>query len=213
MLYNPPAFRETDLQRLHDHIAATGFATLVTTGADGPLISHLPMLLDRSAGTYGRLTGHLARANSQWQASDLTKLAIAIFAGPDAYVTPSWYPSKQEHGRVVPTWNYSVVHARGLLEVFDDPEALATHVAALTAMHENRFEVPWNVTDAPQDFIRQRLKGVVGVRLAITAIEGKAKLSQNRGDDDQRSVIEGLSASDRPGDQATAALMKRLRNR
>ena len=132
MLYIPPAHREQDLATLHAHIAATGLATLVTVGEDGPLVSHLPLLLDPAVGRYGELTGHLARANPQWRTSDLRKPALAIFMGPDAYVSPSWYPAKQEHGRVVPTWNYSTVHARGTLEVFDDPQRLAALVTRLT---------------------------------------------------------------------------------
>ena len=154
MLYVPPAHREQDLATLHAHIAATGLATLVTVGEDGPLVSHLPLLLDPAAGRYGELTGHLARANPQWRTSDLRKPALAIFMGPDAYVSPSWYPAKQEHGRVVPTWNYSTVHARGTLEVFDDPQRLAALVTRLTDLHEGRLAAPWKVTDAPADYLQ-----------------------------------------------------------
>ncbi len=125
MLYNPPAFREDDVEVMHQRIEATGLACLVTVGAAGPLVSHVPLRLHREAGPLGTLSGHLARANPQAQASDLSLPAVAIFQIADAYVSPSWYASKAEHGRVVPTWNYSVVHARGRLELFDDREGAA----------------------------------------------------------------------------------------
>src|SRR5262245_37941250 len=207
MLYNPPAYREQDVARMHEHIQATGFATLVTVGADGPLVSHLPMLLDRDVGPHGRLAGHLARANPQWNTSDFTKPAVAIFMGPDAYVSPSWYPTKKEHGRVVPTWNYHVVHVSGMLTLYDDPEELKAHVTALSERHEARFALPWEVADAPGDFIQRQLKGIVGLHLQIVAIDGKAKLSQNRSEADQLGVIAGLTASPRPSERDVAALM------
>jgi transcriptional regulator len=212
MVYIPPAFREQDVAALNRHIEAVGFATLVTVGADGPLISHLPMLLDAQAAPHGALRGHLARANPQWQASDLAKPAVAIFMGPDAYVSPSWYPSKKEHGRAVPTWNYATVHVRGRLELFDDPEQLRAHVTELTERHEGRFAVPWRVSDAPEDYLRGQLKAIVGVRLKIEAIEGKMKLSQNRPMADRQGVVAALGASARPADRAVAELMQRRRD-
>jgi transcriptional regulator len=210
MLYIPPAHREQDLAILHAHIAAVGLATLVTIGDDGPLVSHLPLLLDPGVGRYGKLTGHVARANPQWRASDLGKPAVAIFMGPDAYVSPSWYPSKQEHGRVVPTWNYATVHARGRLEIFDDPQRLRAHVAQLTDRNESRFANRWEVGDAPADYIEKQLNGIVGIALQIEVLEGKMKLSQNRSPADRDGVVAGLRASDRVTDQDTAALMDRL---
>ncbi len=204
MLYVPPAHREQDLATLHAHIAATGLATLVTVGEDGPLVSHLPLLLDPAAGRYGELTGHLARANPQWRTSDLRKPALAIFMGPDAYVSPSWYPAKQEHGRVVPTWNYSTVHARGTLEVFDDPQRLAALVTRLTDLHEGRFAAPWKVTDAPADYLQKQLHAIVGFVLKIESLDGKLKLSQNRSMADRRGVVAGLRASERAADRSTA---------
>lgn len=211
MLYNPPAFRADDVAGLLDDIDAIGFATLITVGETEPLVSQLPMLLDRASGPLGTLTGHIARANPQWRSSDLTKSAVALFAGPQAYVSPSLYPSKREHGRVVPTWNYALVHVRGRLSLFDDPAALAEHVAALTARHEAARAAPWSVADAPADFVERQLKGIVGVRLDIEAIEGKMKLSQNREPADRAGVAEGLAASDCPMAQATAALMRGMR--
>ena len=209
MLYIPPAHREQDLATLHAHIAATGLATLVTVGEDGPLVSHLPLLLDPAAGRHGALTGHLARANPQWRASDLRKPALAIFMGPDAYVSPSWYPAKQEHGRVVPTWNYSTVHARGTLEFFHEPERLAALVTRLTDRYEGRFAAPWKVTDAPADYLQKQLHAIVGFVLKIDTLDGKLKLSQNRSLADRRGVVAGLRASERDADQSTADEVER----
>jgi transcriptional regulator len=209
MLYNPPAHREQDLATLHAHIAATGLATLVTVGDDGPLVSHLPLLLDPAAGRHGELTGHLARANPQWRTSDLRKPALAIFMGPDAYVSPSWYPAKQEHGRVVPTWNYSTVHARGTLEFFHEPERLAALVTRLTDRYESRFAAPWKVTDAPAGYLQKQLHAIVGFVLKIESLDGKLKLSQNRSLADRRGVVAGLRASERAADQSTADEVER----
>jgi transcriptional regulator len=209
MVYIPPAYREQDLAALHAHIAAVGLATLVTVGEDGPLVSHLPLMLDPCVGRYGELTGHLARANPQWKASDLAKPALAIFMGPDAYVSPAWYPSKQEHGRVVPTWNYGTVHARGTLELFDDPERLMANVTGLTDHHESRVGSSWKVTDAPADYLRGQLKGIVGIVLKIDALEGKMKLSQNRSMADRQGVVSGLRESAHAADHSTAELMER----
>ena len=210
MTYIPPAYREHDLARMHEHIRAVGFATLITVGADGPLVSHLPLLLDPAAGPQGALIGHLARANPQWKESDLAKLALVVFMGPDAYVSPSGYPSKHEHGRVVPTWNYRVVHVRGMLTLFEAPDELRAHVEALSDRHEARFETPWKVGDAPEDFVQRQLKGIVGLRLRITSIEGKAKLSQNRLEADRQGVIAALAQSQGLSDREMADLMTRL---
>ena len=209
MLYTPAAFRETDLPALHDHISACGLAMLVTASDGGPLVSHLPLILKRDAGPYGTLVGHLARPNPQWRESDLSKPAVAVFMGPDAYVSPSWYASKQTDARVVPTWNYTVVHARGRLEIFEDASSLHTNVTELTQQHEGRFASPWEVTDAPADFIQRMLRGIVGVRLVIEQLEGKAKLGQNRSAADRQGTIEGLSSSDRESERNVAGLMRK----
>ena len=138
MLYNPPAFRVEERGILHAQIAATGLAMLVTNGPQGPLVSHVPLLLDAGKGEHGTLLGHMARANPQWQESDFSVEALAVFQGPDAYITPSWYASKREHGRVVPTWNYAVVHARGRLTFFEDAATLLGAVTRLTEQHEGQ---------------------------------------------------------------------------
>jgi transcriptional regulator len=207
MLYTPPAFKVDDLALLHDHIDRTGLTVLVTVGDDGPLVSHLPLLLDREASGRGTLIGHLARANPQLKLSRLDQTALAIFQGPDAYVSPGWYETKREHGRVVPTWNYAIVHARGTLRLFDDRERLRSAVDRLTARHEAGFAQPWSTTDAPAAFIDAQLKGIVGVEIEIATLEGKYKLSQNRPTADQSGVVAGLEQQGTASDAATAALM------
>jgi transcriptional regulator len=209
MLYNPPAFKVAEIDVLHDHIDRAGLVTLVSVGAEGPLVSHLPLLLDRRQGNLGRLVGHLARPNPQLKQSDLSREAVAIFQGPDAYVSPTWYASKREHGRVVPTWNYAVVHARGRLTLFDDPDRLLAVVRRLTERHEAGIERPWSVNDAPKEFIAAQLKGIVGIELMITSLEGKHKLSQNRPAADQEGVIVGLKGRGDVGDRAVAEMMER----
>jgi transcriptional regulator len=208
MLYKPEVFRESELAKLHDHISACGLATLVTTGADGPIISHVPLILNCEPAPYGELIGHLARANAQSRLSDPVQPAVAVFMGPDAYVSPSWYASKKENPRVVPTWNYVAVHARGRLEVFEDAERLKAAVTRLTERHEARFAQPWQVADAPADFLARMLRGIVGIRLVIEQIVGKTKLSQNRSGSDRQGVIAALSASNRPAAREVAELMR-----
>ncbi|MBX3518963.1 MAG: FMN-binding negative transcriptional regulator [Xanthobacteraceae bacterium] len=208
MLYNPPAFRETDLPALQAQIAASGLTTLVSVGAQGPIVSNLPIVFDASTGPYGVIAGHLARGNPQWRESNLSIPAIAVFMGADAYVSPGWYPSKQEHGKVVPTWNYSMIVARGRLEIFEDAETLLAQVETLTKRFEARFEKPWAVSDAPEDYVARQIKGIVGIRLHIESLEGKAKLNQNKTAADQEGVAAGLSPSPRAADREVAEAMR-----
>lgn len=208
MIYNPPHFRENDRAALDAHIRRAAFATLVTTGADGVIVSHLPMLVDPDPAPGGSLIGHIARANPQWRASDLEKPALAIFMGPQAYVSPSWYPGKKEHGKVVPTWNYAVVHVTGRLSVSEDPDVVLDIVQRLTTEHEAGLAQPWKVSDAPADFVRAQLKGIVGLRLEIATVEGKMKLSQNRPEADRAGVVAGLEAR---GDAASRTVAERMR--
>jgi transcriptional regulator len=213
MLYIPPAFRESDTAILQDEIRRIGFGSVTTIGADGPLMSHLPVVLDTAIGPLGQLRCHVARANPQWRDSDLTKPALAVFMGPDTYVSPSWYPSKKEHGKAVPTWNYVAICARGRIETFDDRDALAAHVAELSERHEAAFPEPWQVNDAPHDYMERQLKGIVGFRFTIEALEGKMKLSQNRSEADRASVAAALSASADPQACDVGAMMSELNRR
>lgn len=206
-MYSPAAFREDRIEILHAAIAAARLATLVTVGPEGPEATHLPLLLDPDPAPFGALSGHLARANPQARIDPKGMPALVIFQGPDAYVTPSWYASKREHGRVVPTWNYVAVHCRGRLETFDDEDRLRDIVTRLTARHEESRAEPWAVSDAPAAFVDANLRAIIGIRLVIERIEGKWKLSQNRPDADREGVAAGLAASDDPADRAVAAAM------
>ena len=208
-MYVPAPFRIEDRSELHEAIRQSGLATLVTLGPDGLVASHVPMLLDPEAGPHGTLYAHLARANPQARAVLAGVEALAVFTGPDAYVSPAWYATKRETGRVVPTWNYVSVHAYGPVDLFDDPARLRRLVEALTERHEAGRPEPWRVNDAPEDFLRAMLKGVVGVAMPITRLEGKRKMSQNRSAADRAGVAAGLASSAREGDRATAALMAR----
>lgn len=208
MLYIPPAFRETDPAILQSEIRRIGFCSLTTAGPDGPLVSHLPVFLDTAIGPLGQLRCHVARANPQWRDSDLDKPALAVFMGPDSYVSPSWYPSKTEHGKAVPTWNYVAICARGRLEIVTDRDALRAHVAELSDRHEAGFPEPWQVSDAPADYIDKQLRAIVGFRLTIEALEGKLKLSQNRTEADRKSVVTALSVSSDAKARDVARMMK-----
>ncbi len=203
-MYCPPAFREEELPALHELMRAARLANVVTSGANGLHASPLPLFLDETEGPYGTLYGHLARANDQWKDTPIGE-ALAIFMGPDAYVTPSWYASKKEHGKVVPTWNYSVVQARGPIEFFDDEARLRGVVERLTTLHEKGRAEIWSVSDAPEKFIMGQLRGIVGLRLPITNLEGKRKMSQNRSAADRAGVAAGLAASAHPAERAVAA--------
>ncbi len=205
-MYVPPAFREDDLAALHATMREVRLANLVTATDEGLVATPLPLLLAPEEGPYGTLYGHLARANPQWKLPP-TGDAMALFQGPEAYVSPAWYPSKQEHQKVVPTWNYVAVHAYGPAEFFEDPGRLLEVVTRLTDLHEQSRAEPWAVTDAPASFIRAQLRGIVGLRLPITRIEGKRKMSQNRSVGDRAGVAAGLAASDRAFERAAAALI------
>ena len=193
-MYVPPHFQQSDLPVLHEAMRSAGLVTLVSLGADGLIASHVPMLLDAEAGPYGTLVGHLAKPNPQGRGVAAGVDALAIFLGPDAYITPSWYAAKREHGKVVPTWNYTAIHAYGLLEFFDDKDQLLDVVTRLTNRHEGTRTAPWAVTDAPPDFIQAHLKGIVGFRLAVTRLDAKWKMSQNRPIADRTGVADGLRA-------------------
>jgi transcriptional regulator len=203
-MYNPPHFREDRTELLHSLIREHSLATLVTLGVDGLTANHVPLILDPEPGPWGTLRGHIARANPLWKDARPDVHALAIFQGPSAYVSPSWYPSKQETGQVVPTYNYVVVHAHGPLQIVDDPAFLERNVRALTAQHEAKFSKPWSVDDAPPEFIRGMLKGVVGVEIPIVRLEGKWKVSQNRSAADRDGAAHGLLATGLPQDAEIA---------
>ena len=205
-MYIPPAFQEDDVATLHAAIRAARLANFITATADGLIGTPLPMILNETEGTHGTLYGHVARANPQWQRAPIGDV-MAVFMGPDAYVTPSWYATKRQTGKVVPTWNYIAVHAYGPVEFFEDADRLLDVVTRLTKLHESARPDPWAVTDAPKEFIQSQLRGIVGLRIPITRIDGKRKMSQNRSAEDRAGVVNGLAASDDAVDQAVASLI------
>ncbi len=190
-MYQPSAFREERLETLHALIRAHPLATLITAGTGGLIANLVPFILV-DAGGKGTLHAHIAKANDQVDALQAGAETLVVFHGPEAYITPSWYPSKQEHGRVVPTWNYVVVQVRGTPRVIDDPAWLRAQITALTASQENRRAQPWKVTDAPQSFIEDQIRAIIGFEIPILSIEGKWKVSQNRSAADRQGVYEGL---------------------
>jgi transcriptional regulator len=194
-VYVPSLFNEDRIDVLHDAIRAAGLATLVTLTKDGLIASHVPLLLHPEPAPYGTLIGHLARPNPQ--ARGAIGEALVIFQGPDAYITPSWYATKRETGKVVPTWNYVAIHAAGPIEFFDDADRLLDVVTRLTEKHEGARPAPWAVSDAPADFVQGMLRGIVGFAIPLTRLEGKWKMSQNRPAEDRAGVVAGLAAEGR----------------
>jgi transcriptional regulator len=209
-MYTPKDFRVDDLTILHADMRQNALATLISITPNGLVATHLPILLDEHRGPNGTILGHVSRANLQWQQSDPNAEALIIFTGPDTYVTPSWYPVKQETGRVVPTWNYAAIHAYGKLTFFEDPERLRDIVTRLTNQHEAAFPKPWQVTDAPPNYIDSQLKAIVGFELPIARIEGKRKFNQNRSAEDRAGVINGLRALNEPSKSEVADLMQQI---
>jgi transcriptional regulator len=205
-LYVPPLFKEDRIDVVHAAIRRGGLATLVTLNEGGLIASHVPMLLDAEPAPYGTLLGHVARPNPQARGVTPGVQALAIFQGPDAYITPSWYATKRENGKVVPTWNYVAIHAYGPVEFFDDTERLRAIVTRLTERQESTRGEPWAVTDAPADYIDGMLKGIVGFALPIARLEGKWKMSQNRPAQDRAGVVDGLEDE---GREDVAALIPR----
>lgn len=191
-MHIPKHFAQEDRDALHALMRAHPLAALVTTGPDGPVADHVPLELFPDEGELGVLRGHVARANPLWRTHDPNTPVLAIFQGPEGYVSPSWYRSKAEHGRVVPTWNYRVAHARGPLRVIDDPAWLRALVTRLTDRHEASQPEPWRVDDAPGDYVDGLLRAIVGVEIPVTRLEGKWKTSQNRSDDDRAEVARRL---------------------
>lgn len=206
-MYTPSYFKDDDLASLHGQIEAIRLATLVTFDETGLQASHIPLLLEPTQGPQGTLYGHLAKANPQWKALATGAEALLIFQGADAYISPSFYAAKAEHGKVVPTWNYVAVHAYGRADVFTDPERLLRVVTGLTDKHETSRAEPWAVSDAPADYIEKMLNGIVGFAIPIERLEGKRKLNQNRSAEDIAGVSKGLALSQDPSDQKIAQLM------
>lgn len=204
-MYVPKQFEEPSIAAMHELIRAQPLSTLVTLSADGLNANHIPLHLSESPEPFGTLLGHVARANPVLADFTGTTETLAIFHGPNAYISPSWYATKKQTGKVVPTWNYSVVHAYGYVRVVDDPLWLRAQLEMLTRHNEAPFPEPWAVADAPAEFTDSLLAAIVGVEMVITRLTGKWKVSQNQTPQNQASLIAGLEAS---GLQSMAALVE-----
>jgi transcriptional regulator len=206
-VYIPDHFSADDANKLIARLARRRAGVLITIGEDGaPVGTHMPSLWD---GEKRIATGHIARANPQW--SQCAGKALIVLAGPEAYVTPAWYPSKAEHGKTVPTWNYEAVHITGRVEWFDDPARLEAVVRDLSALHETGRAEPWAIEDAPRAYINTMLRGIVGVTLTAERIEAKRKLSQNKSEADFNGVAEGLAQTGDAMAHEVSALMRATR--
>ena len=205
-MYRPPVFREDSVDTMRALIRDNPFAMLVVSGTAGLEAAHIPLVLVEG-GDLGLLQGHVARPNPIWEIFDPNVETLAIFQGADHYVTPSWYPSKEEHGKVVPTWNYDAVHAYGTMRAVQDADWLLAHLNAVTDHMEADRESPWSVSDAPEDYIGKMMGGLVGLEITISRLEGKTKMSQNRNETDRKGTAEGLRAE---GTEAAARVARRI---
>jgi transcriptional regulator len=205
-VYIPEHF-DADSETVAGLLRRPGAAELVSMTPDGLVATTLPLWFESAIGEHGALLGHVARRNPHWRATIVGE-SLAIIRRPDAYISPSWYAAKAEHGRVVPTWDYVVIHAHGTLVVHDDPAWTAENVRRLTELHEGQREHPWSVDDAPAEYVAAQLRAIVGLELVLSRIEAKAKLSQNRSAADIDGVIAGLTAL---GDEETADAIRRAR--
>jgi len=209
-MYIPQHFAETRLEVLHALIRAHSLATIVTTGPAGLVANHVPLELDPESGPNGMLRGHVARANPVWREHAADQPVLVIFQGPQAYVSPAWYPSKRTDRRAVPTWNYAVVHAYGHPTLIEDREWLHGLVGRLTDRHEETRPDRWHVTDAPHDYIDRMLRAIVGFEIPIERLEGKWKMSQNHPAANRAGVVDGLRSAGDAESNAVAAIVKEI---
>jgi transcriptional regulator len=210
-MYTPRLNREDDPTTLRQFIRENPLCALVTLADTGLVASHIPVVLHERETGFGLLRGHLARANPQWKQFSAELQALAIFTGPQHFISASWYPGKKTHGEEVPTWNYTAVHAYGDLRVIEDPDWLLEHLKSLTNQSEVIAEVPWKVTDAPAKFISVEMRNIVGIELDVTRVEGKWKVSQNRNDEDAAAVVAGLRGLKTPAGEAMGELVQQRR--
>jgi transcriptional regulator len=206
-MYQPQHFKEERIDVLHQLIYRHPLGTLVTLGNDGLNANHIPFVVDQAHGEFGMLRAHVARANEVWRAFNKDVDALVVFQGPDAYISPSWYPGKKEHGKVVPTWNYAVVHAYGPPVIRDDVAWMREFLEGITDRHESTRATPWKVGDAPEDYLQTMMRAIVGIEIPITKIFGKWKVSQNRPTADREDVAAGLAARDSENEHAMSKLV------
>ena len=199
-LYQPQHFREDRLDVLHGLIRSHPLGLLISNGSEGPMANPLPFLINTAAPPHGTLLAHMSKANDHWKSieNEPQTPVLAVFQGAQAYVTPSWYETKRQTGKVVPTWNYAVVQVRGRAEIIHDPNWLEAQVNLLTDTHEDGRTDPWHVSDAPEKFVRAQINGIVGLRITIDQIDGKWKMSQNRPETDRTGVAKGYEADGKP---------------
>jgi transcriptional regulator len=206
LVYLPRHFEEKDIGVLHALQRSHPLGAWVAQTDAGLEVNHLPFLLDATRGEHGTLVGHVARANPIWRSLSGGRGSVVVFQGPEAYISPSWYPSKAAHGKVVPTWNYAVVHAHGVPRAIEDRDWLLGLVTRLTETHEAARAAPWHVSDAPADYVETLLKAIVGIEIPIVRLDGKWKTSQNRAAEDKLGTIAGLNEV---GHDAMARLVER----
>lgn len=207
-MYQPSRHREDELEKQHSLIVAHPLGLLVTNGSEGLTANPVPFRLHPSLSKFGVLRAHIARANPLWRDGTSLREALVVFQGVDAYISPSWYATKRENGKVVPTWNYVSVHVHGPIQVIADPDWLRRQIHDLTAVHESSRPAPWSVDDAPAEFIDQMLPAIIGIEIEISRIEGKLKVSQNRAPEDRAGVAAGLRAAGDGRSLAMAALVE-----
>ena len=206
-MYSPTHFKQHDTEAMFELIREFPLATLVIRTAKGIAVNHIPMLLSTGSGDDIRLSGHIPRSNPVWRDHVAGSMAIAVFHGPQAYITPSWYASKKQHGRVVPTWNYTTVHAHGHPAFMHDDRWLMSHLDQLTKQLESSFDHPWAVSDAPSDFTDKLITHLVGIEIPVRELVGKWKVSQNRPAEDRAGVAEGLKSDRDSGRQLMSDLV------
>ncbi len=207
-MYVPQHFDEQRVEVMQELMRERPLATVVTMSSQGLNANHIPLYLSTEPAPFGTLRGHVARANPMWRDLQTGLETLVIFHGPDAYISPSWYATKQESGKVVPTWNYAVVHAYGTLQVIDDASWVRNQLEALTAHNERRFTEPWAVSDAPRDFTEKLIAAVIGIEIVISSLSGKWKVSQNQPPQNQAGVIDGLDKVQCPDSVSMASLVK-----
>lgn len=212
-MYQPPHFREDDPAAKAALIRAFPLGLLVTSGQSGLMANPIPFLYDEAGGPFGVLRCHVAKANPQWKEIGEGLDALVAFQGSEHYIRPGWYETKRETHKVVPTWNYAMVQARGRARAIEDRAWLAQQIRGVTIMMEGGAPEPWSVEDAPDDFIASQIKGIVGIEIELVALEGKWKTSQNRNEADRRGVIEGLQAMGDPSAAIMAAMVEKTLDR
>jgi transcriptional regulator len=210
-MYQPPHFREDRLDVQHALMRAHPLGLLISAGPGGLMANPVPFMLHTADSERGTLACHVSRANPHWRELGAVEESLVVFQGPQEYITPSWYETKRESGKVVPTWNYATVHVWGKPRVIEDTEWLRKNVEALTRTHEGARPLPWDVNDAPPEFVAAQLRGIVGIEIPIARIEGKWKVSQNRTEKDRTGVVDGLRAQGDASESMAQLVAERLK--